>query len=468
MNKSFITGLFAAIALIAGFSACTDTTTGIGSSLIQEESQVIIHDEFAIQGHTVDNERIESRTITQLLGRIDADGYGQFSSDFVCQFMPASKLATEDITVNDIDSMKLFLAYMNGSFVGDSIMPMGLEVFLLNKQLPTPIYSTFDPTEYCDVNSAPLASGIYVGNAMGENDSIRALNYREITIDLPLKLGRDLFQLYLDNPEAYAYPKNFAKYFPGIYVRNTFGEGRVTQIQRTLMVIYYHTITTDSEGKQKVNRFEGNYFAVTPEVISNSNIDFSIDPKLQADIDAGEKIIVAPVGRDIEITFPLADVIDYYNTNRGTLSVVNSLTMKIPAERIANAYGIEPPQNVLLILSSKKDDFFLNNELTDDKTSFIATYSSADKCYNFSSMRQYFLDMYEKYNGTTRAEVDPKDITFTITPVELTTETIGSSYYSSGTTYISSVTPYIGRPAMTRLSLDKADVIFQFSKQTLK
>lgn len=467
MRKSIITGLLAA-ALISGFSACSDTTSGIGSSLIQEESQVIIHDEFAIQGRTVENEKIESRTITQLLGSIDAKGYGRFTSDFVCQFMPASKLVTEGITVNDIDSMKLFLAYLNGYFVGDSIMPMGCEVFLLNKQLPSPIYSTFDPADYCDLSAAPIASEYYVGNAMGMNDSIRNLSYREITIDLPLKMGRDLFQLYLDNPDAYAFPANFAKYFPGIYVRNTFGSGRITQIQRTLMVIYYHTVTKDSEGKDKINRYEGNYFAVTPEVVSNSNIKFEIDPELQADIDAGEKIIVAPVGRDVEITFPLGDVIDYYNKNRGALSVVNSLSMKIPAEKIANDYGIEPPENVLLVLSSKKDDFFLNNELADDKTSFLASYSAADKSYDFSSMRQYFLEMYNKYNGSDRAAIDPKDVTFTITPVELTTESVGGGYYSSGSTYISAVSPYIGRPAMVRLTLDKADVIFQFSKQTLK
>lgn len=464
MKKSFIAGAFAALSALLLGTSCSNTTQEIGSSLIQEESEVIIHNEFKVTGRTTENERIESRTVVQLLGEISAKGYGNFSSDFVCQFMPAARLATDGVTAADIDSMKLILAYPNGGFVGDSIAPMGLEVFLLNRQLPTPIFSTLDPSEYCDLSAAPLASKIYVGNAQGENDSIQSLNYREIKVDLPIKLARDLFTLYVENPSAYAFPANFAKYFPGIYVRNSFGSGRVTQIQRTTMVMYYHTTSTDSEGKTVINRFEGNYFAVTPEIVSNNNISFTIDRGLQARIDQGDNIIVAPVGRDIELTFPLADVIDYYLENRGPLSVINTLTMKLPVEAITNTYGIEPPQNLLLVLTDKKEEFFLNNSLNDDKTSFLASYDSAAKVYNFTGMRNYFIEMFDKYNAT--GLIDPADITFTLTPVALTTENTSNGYNT--TAYISAITPYIGKPAMVSLDLDKADITFQFSKQSLK
>lgn len=462
--KSFLTLLCGAASILGLMTACENTSQGIGSSLIQEESEVVIHNEFSVSGHTTENDRIESRTIVQLLGDISAEGYGNFTSDFVCQFMPASKLVTDGVTVNDIDSMKLILAYPNGGYVGDSIAPMGLEVFRLNRQLPSPIFSTLNPEEYCDVNAAPLASKIYVGNAQGETDSIQALSYREIYVDLPKTLARELFSLYLDNPGAYSFPEQFAKHFPGIYVRNSFGAGRVTQIQKTTMVMYYHTTSTGTDGKEVITRHEGNYYAVTPEVISNNNIAFTIDPTLQARMDAGENIIVAPVGRDVEITFPIEDVIDYYLDNCGLLSVVNTLTMTLPAEMIENEYGINPPESLLMVISSKKDDFFLNNSLNDDKTSFIATYSSAAKGYIFSGMRTYFLDMLAKYNADGR--IDPADATFTLTPVALTTESTSNGYTSS--TYVSAITPYIGKPAMVKLNLDKADITFQFSKQAFQ
>lgn len=462
--KSILTILSGTIVAAGLLTACENTTQDIGSSLIQAESEVVIHNEFIIEGHSTPNAAIESRTIVQLLGDISAEGYGNFSSDFVCQFMPASKLVTEGVTVNDIDSIKLILSYSNGGYVGDSIAPMGLEVFPLNRQLPSPIFSTFNPEDYCDVNAAPLASKIYVGNAQGENDSIQALSYREIKVDLPVSLAHDLFNLYLDNPEAYSFPTEFAKHFPGLYVRNSFGAGRVTQIEQTSMVIYYHTTSEDSEGKEVINRHTGNYFMVTPEVISNNNISFAIAPDLQAKIDAGENIIVAPVGRDVEITFPIRDVIDYYVDNCGPLSVVNTLTMTIPVEEIENNYGIGVPQSLLMVISSEKEDFFLNNSLNNDKTSFIATYSEAAKGYVFSGMRNYFLAMLEKYNAEGKIDLD--DATFTLTPVTLTTESTSNGYTTS--TYVSAITPYIGKPVMTKLNLDKADITFQFSKQSFK
>jgi len=461
--KSILTLLSGAAVTFGLLTACENTTQDIGSSLIQEESEVVIHNEFSVTGHTTPNNSIESRTIVQLLGDISAEGYGNFSSDFVCQFMPSDKLVTDGVTVNEIDSMKLILAYPNGGYVGDSIAPLGLEVFLLNRQLPTPIFSTFNPEEYCDV-TAPLASKIYVGNAQGENDSIQALSYREIYVDLPVSLARDLFTLYQENPAAYSFPSEFAKHFPGIYVRNSFGSGRVTQIQQTTMVMYYHTTSTGTNGNQVVNRHEGNYFAVTPEVISNNNISYTIDPALQARIDAGENIVVAPVGQDVEITFPIRDVIDYYLDNSGLLSVVNTLSMTIPAEAIENDYGINPPESLLMVVSSKKDEFFLTNSLNDDKTSFIATYSPAKKGYVFSGMRAYFLNMLDKYNAN--GTIDPADATFTLTPVTLTTESTSNGYTTS--TYVSAITPYIGKPAMVKLNLDKADISFQFSKQNFQ
>lgn len=228
------------------------------------------------------------------------------------------------------------------------------------------------------------------------------------------------------------------------------------------MVIYYHTTADDPEGKPVVTRHEGNYFAVTPEVISNNNISFTIDPALQARIDNGENIIVAPVGRDVEITFPIRDVIDYYIDNSGPLSVVNTLSMTIPAEAIENNYGIGLPESLLMVISSEKDDFFLNNSLNDDKTSFIATYSASAKGYVFSGLRNYFLTMLDKYNAD--GTIDIADATFTLTPVTLTTESTSNGYTTS--TYVSAITPYIGKPAMGKLNLDKADITFQFSKQS--
>ncbi len=279
---------------------------------------------------------------------------------------------------------------------------------------------------------------------------------------MPIELAKELYNLYITDPSAYAFPANFARHFPGIYVKNSYGDGRVVEISSTMMRMYYHTTTTNSEGKETINRYQGNYYAVTPEIVLNNNLAYTISPELDARIADGEQIIVAPVGRDVELQFPIQEVVDYYNANTGSLSVVNTLTFDIPAEKITNDYGIKPPANLLLILSSKKDEFFLRNELNNNITSFYAAYDADNHRYRFAGMRDYLLDILKK------DKITPEDYTFTLTPVTIQTEVNSSnSYYGSSTTYVSAIDPYIGAPAMVQLDLEKAKITLTFSKQTI-
>lgn len=460
MNKAALKYIVSALTASAIFTACGDSSD-IGSSLVENETEVVMATEFNLSGRTIVNPKVQSRTTTQVLGRINAKGYGNFQSDFITQFMPSSKIDTENLSEENIDSLKLLCYVPIGSCIGDSIAPMGLEVYRLNKQLPSPIYSNESPDEYYNPNDL-LGTKIYACNALGAPDSIKALSYRTIDVHMPVSLAKELYNLYKTTPSAYALPTTFAKHFPGIYVKNSYGNGRVVEITNTIMRLYYHTTSTDSVGAEVITRYEGNYYAVSPEIIINNNLKYEMDSELQQRIDEGENIVVAPVGRDIEIEFPVKEIIDYYQANRGTLSVINSLTMDISADSIANDYGITPPDYLLLVLSKDKDNFFLGNELNNDVTSFYAGYDSTNNRYRFT-LRPYILEML------TKDEVKPEDYTFTITPVSIESESNSSDYYyGSTTTYVSAINPYVGAPTMVKLNLDKTEISLTFSKQTLK
>lgn len=86
-------------ALSALVSACDDDTSTIGSSLIQDQVKIVVDDSFTLTGHSVASRRVQSRTILQLLGNIDAEGYGSFSSDVVTQFMPSQTIPYTDVTL---------------------------------------------------------------------------------------------------------------------------------------------------------------------------------------------------------------------------------------------------------------------------------------------------------------------------------------------------------------------------------
>ena len=271
-----------------------------------------------------------------------------------------------------------------------------------------------------------------------------------------------MITLYETNPQAYLFPAIFAREFPGIYVKNSYGSGRIVEISQTQMTLYYHTTSVDENGEEKIVRHSGSYFAVTPEIILNNMLQYDMSTDLDQMIADGDKIIVAPIGKDVELEFPIEKVIEYYNANSGSLAVVNTLSFKLPAEAIDNNYGITPPEHLLLVLKSKKDKFFANNELADNVTSFYAAYNSTDKCYNFGGLRNYLLDVLKKKN------LAPEDYTFVLTPVTVVTETNSSnSYYGTTTEYVSAIDPYIGAPRMVKFDFDKAEVSQTFSKQTL-
>ena len=117
-----------------------------------------------------------------------------------------------------------------------------------------------------------------------------------------------------------------------------------------------------------------------------------------------------------------------------------------------------------MVLTKDKEKFFNLSELTDDETSFYATYDEENKRYRFSGLRTYMLKMLEKYNnGTLAAE----DYTFTLTPVSVIMESNTNDYYGTGASYLSAINPYIGNPVMVKLNLNKAAVNFTFSKQNV-
>lgn len=453
--------LAAAVVAASSLIACQNGDTTIGSGLLTDQQAVVVADSFPVVGRCVPNQSVQGRTITQLLGSIQAEGYGDLSSDFVTQFMPAQTLP-DSLTLANFDSIRLSMAIPLGAYVGDSVAPMGLEVYRLNKILPFPIFSDFNPADYYDPN-ALLGRTIYACNATMATDSVQKLAFRRIDVKLPDQVGHELISLYREHPEAYTAPTEFAKHFPGVYVRNSYGSGRVVKVGSTVMQVFYHTWQQDSLKKPYQVPQIGTYYAVTPEIVTNNNIDYVQSQALKARIDSGQMLLVAPAGTDVELTFPTRQVIDYFHTKSSSLSVLNTLSFEIPVEEITNNYGITPPPNVLLVLSSEKDEFFRKNDVTNDKTSFVGTYNSYTKTYSFTGMRPYLVEMLKKDT------LEPKDYTFTLTPVSMTTETSGSNYYyGTSTTYINAITPYVETPVMCRLKLEDATVKLTFSTQTVE
>lgn len=452
LRKTFLYAV-AAIPAVTLYSCLDDST--IGNTIVEDEVAIIVDSTFSPTFTTVANPDVPARTITQLLGAVDAPGYGYLSSDVVTQFMPALSLDTAGVT--SIDSLLLKLQLDATAFTGDSLAPMGLEVYPLEKQLVSPMNSSFDPAGYYDKDKL-LGSTIYNMSLYGESDSVADLSYREVQVKLPRELGQQLYDAYVDNPANFNNPTAFTNnVFKGLYLHNSYGSGRIIRVAKTFMSLYFTRKTQLSTGKDTITHEIGNYFAVTPEVITNNNINYRMADRLKQDIADGDNIISAPAGTDVELVFPAREMIAKYCLNEKGLGVVNSIVMTVKASAITNEYDIAPPPHLLLILKSKRKDFFANNDVTDNKTSFYASYNETQKAYVFAGMTNYFTDLMEKETIT------DDDVTFVLTPVSISTET--SSY--SGSSVITAITPFVSWPTMCRIDPKDTFIKFTYTRQTL-
>lgn len=460
--------------MVASFNSCTDDV--IGTSISDIHSAIIEDTEFVISGQTVRNQHLRSRSSIQLIGKVTADGYGTLTSDVVAQFMPTSAIDTVGVHGGDqwVDSCFIVMRVGPNDVIGDKLAPMRMSVYKLNKQLPNPIYTDFDPTGYYS-EDALMGSVSYSASDMtlkSEYSSVdgSTVSYYEIQVPVPVSYARDLFNEFKSNPSTFKTPADFASYFPGIYIKNSYGEGHVMNFYDIEFVSYYRKYakldeTTDTIYPAKTQ----SYMAVTPEVVYNNNIFLDAAPSIKSMIAAGDAIVMGPAGYEVKATFPIQEIIDRFNADsKDALSVINSLTLEIPVSEITNKYDIAPPEYLLMVKESYRDAFFDKDSLTNNKDAFYAAYNDQENTYVFTGLRDYVLDIIKNKGGIASAS----DMNFVIMPIDVTkyTNTSSSYYYytSTATTeVVTKIAPGISRPCMAKLNLNKATIKLAYSKQTL-
>lgn len=463
MKKS-IHLIFALLMLIGAYS-CTDDT--IGSSIADTKSSIIEDSSFVITGHSVKNSKILSRTSSQLLGQVHSPGYGKLTSDVVTELMPANTLDTLGVAVDSIRSCRLMLRLATEGFTGDSNAPMRMEVYRLNKQLPSPLYSDFDPSGYYSKSDLMGTTTYSVKSSRAVDTLIgnKKVSYREIAIPLPTSYAKSIFNLYKSNREAFSDPTVFKQHFPGLYITNSYGEGHIMNYYNTELEVrfnkHYKNAKVDTVYKSVLQV----YAASTPEVASNNNVKFEVADSVKQLIDAGEPIIMGPAGYEVKVKFPIQEIIDAYNRNTTNgLSLINALELYLPAEPVANKYGIAPPQYLLMVKEGKKEAFFTGDSLTNNSDSFYAIYDATKKQYAFKGLRNYVLNIINKQHGV--ATEDDKNMV--LTPIDVTTYVANDGYGSTQKkTIITKVAPSVALPTAVKLKLNKAKIKVVYSKQSL-
>lgn len=465
-----------AIALALGISSCGDENSLIGSSIVDTDLEIVVDSSFQkmITAESIPNDSVVGRTITQLIGRISIPGYGKLETDFLTQFMSASTFDT--VGVDRLDSLVLYLSYNTESFTGDSLAPMQLSVYPLEKQLQSPVYSSIDPADYYNAQSAPIALKSYNASFLGLPDSLVKLGYKTIRVKLPDAMAEQFFEKYKTDPLIFSSPSRFTQYFPGFYVKTSYGSGCVVNVQNSVMNLHY-TKTTVINDKDSTYASTQTLMAVTPEIATGNHIKLEIDPAIESGIAAGRVYLVAPAGLNVLLHFPTREIVRSFEESVGAggstiQGLINSLILEVPLKELPkSSYKLEPPQFLLFVRKSELQKFFEKKELADNVRSFYAEYNSDTRKYSFTGLRTFLNDVIEKKRQGT--EITDADEEIVLVPVSVYSETVssGSSYYYysyNEQEVVTDIVPYISAPALAEIDMDHIRLQLTYSRQKTK
>lgn len=248
--------------------------------------------------------------------------------------------------------------------------------------------------------------------------------------------GTYIMNTYVEHPEYFKSNYRFLNNVcPGFYIKNTGGIGNVANIWNTELQFYWKIQKTvkDSHGKDSVitgytyNRFDG-----TEEVLQLNKI--TNDTKTLEKLASNEEctFIKSPAGIFTEVTLPVEDIIKGHEKD-----TLNTASISFP--RMNNVedskYQFSAPSTILMVEADSLNAFFEQSKLTDNRSSYTATFSastSRKNAYTFYNISNLVTKMHnaklegEKKNANWVNE-HPNWNRVMLVPVTLKTSTINNS-----------------------------------------
>ncbi len=404
------------LTLIVLIYSCDDSLKNLGFSIQPDTDRITVGvDSLFIKARTVSvdsllPEGMFAKTKNPVLGVYKDSIFGTIKSDYVGQFYyPEGKNFPEGAI---IDSVKVAVFY--NSWKGDSIAPIELSVYEVNKNLPTGShYTKFDPTEYVDISS-PIGSAVFTaGNVeVPLSERLQPDYYHRAFVDLPKSIGERIHQLSEDflEQEKVLDTDIFKEYFKGLYLTTSFGAGSISKLDHTYLYLHFHYLDKKgSSTKQDTIRSGNMILNTTPEVIQINQIKNKNDKLLEANDDYA--FIKSPAGVFTEITFPLSEKASKLNNQ--ALNLAKFSVTALPERDSNKKYKLDPSTYLLLVNKDDMKEFFEKRKIPDNVTSFYAQLDPTTYTYNFGNLSAMINHYKEKNEGQV------KDLVFLLVPVEL-------------------------------------------------
>ena len=385
-----------ALGIAATLYSCDDETTGIGQFVADADMIPAKADSYTIETESYLLDSVYSRSSTAYLGKFTDKDYGTFSSDFLVQINCPENFILPD-RIEEIKTAKLGLYYT--SYFGDSLASIRVQIDPLTKAIKDDgtnkalYYSNLDPTEYYDKNATPLAIKDYSAYDRTIPDSVRNEDgyYPNVAIDLGDGFCKNFVEKYnytetVNGKTIHPYFKDSESFInnvlKGFYVHTISGEGSILYISDIYLHLTIAYWTKTSEDKDTLVHTVVP-MSSTKEVFMSTRFKNSGMKELVSDPKC--TYLKTPAGLCTEVTLPIEEM--YQAHKNDTLNSISVSFQKLK-DQSNNPFKMGTPSNLLMVRKGEMKDFFENNKVYDNKTTFIATYSSTTNSYDFSKLNR--------------------------------------------------------------------------------
>jgi len=444
--------LMAGIAMLTiAISSCDEDTNTMGYSLTSDADRFsLIPDTFQIDStKSIKADSVLARSSYSYLGRIkDPETGAYITSDFTTQFTVLEKeknyifAPKKDITSLDTDGEPVAtscnLIVIINSYLGDSLTAMKLMVEELDKPIEENklYYSNFDPEANDYIRNDGLKQAkMYSMVDLTLSDSARAArlnkNYYSY-INIPLNkqykakdgtvyknYGTYLMRTYYQHPEYFKNSISFIKNVcPGFYFKTVDGQGVMAEVLNVQMEVKFKYKSNDKE-------YDGSkIFYGTEEVMQTTHI---ANEKGKIDSLVNVKnctYLKTPAGIFTEVTLPVEQI------KKGHIND-SILSAKITFQRMADLNKktdelLSDATQLLMIERDSLYSFFEKNNVTNNRTSFLAVFNATLNTYAYNNISSLINHMW-----SIRSKGSKNWNKVVLVPVK--TSTVSTSSYTSAT-----------------------------------
>ncbi len=313
------------IAVATSVFACDDDVNSIGQSIQPDEDDIIIEvDEIYLEAETMPLtaapfDKIYVETETPLLGDFQDPQdpiMSTFKAEYLAQLFTSGSTKFEDdkdaVAPIQIDSVLLNLSFLLNQYSGDTISPLVISAFEVNKPLEANYYTNIDPTKYCD-KSILLGQRLFNMQSLpisvfGQDANSRNILGRIVKVELDKKMGVDLLEKWRKDPSVLSDFDNFKEYFKGVYITSDFKNKGMLEVMQTDVNIHY-----SYKIRKKDDSADSTVLRVMPLPVTNESIIMnsaknSSDNNSSFLTDRQKTYVKAPGAVGTKITINLAEI----------------------------------------------------------------------------------------------------------------------------------------------------------------